>query len=332
MSYSNNQIAFTGNRPMCGHGVKVNSNESRESIINSAGLDWSIVEQPLRYELNGKQFEDTSKKVLLNGTSGELLHVASSRFKPVQPAIILNSYFNIIENMGFEMEVIGQIDNGKKIFARAKAPNNLNINGDKIEGYLTLATGNDGTMATIANIGGNRLACMNETPMLFKGQQAHRTRHNTTFNPNTMMNDLGLVEFNQHWSDFEETVQGLIDTRISSRDAISFIHGLVGTKKPIEEESTKTTNKIKQIYNNIINSAGANLSTCNGNLWGLFNGISYYTDHQIGTNENNRAKGLLMGDGLKLKNNALELLDMKVKSNAEFMPQNNALELLNIAH
>ena len=329
MSYSNNQIAFTGNRPMCGVGVQVDEFASREEIIEKAGLNWSIDEQPQKYTHNDIKYIDKSKKLLINSSNGDLLHVSSNRFKPVQPSTILNSFFDIVDSLDFQMEVIGQIDNGKKIFARAKAPNNLEINGEKIEGYLTIATGNDGSMSTIANIGGNCLACMNETPMLFAGKQAHRTRHSTSFNPEKMILDLNLKNFDSAWSDFETTVQKLVDVRVDSVKAMELIHRVIGTGKPINEESTKTINNVQQVYTNMINAAGAGIAARQGSLWGVFNGLSYYTDHQLARNENNRAKGLLMGDGLKLKNNALEILGLEAEKAFSDNPQAiNAMELL----
>ena len=333
MSYSNNQIAFTGSRPMCGIGVKVDEFATRGEIIEKANLNWSIDQQPLRYTHNNIAYIDKTKKVLINSSNGDLLHVASNRFQPVQPSTILNSFFDIVDSLGFQMEVIGQIDNGKKIFARAKAPNNLEINGEKIEGYLTIATGNDGSMSTIANIGGNCLACMNETPMLFAGKQAHKTRHSTSFKPEKMILDLNLKQFDSAWNDFEETVQKLVDTRVNSMQALKLIHQVIGTGKPIDEESTKTANNIQQVYSNMLHAAGADIAARQGSLWGVFNGLSYYTDHQLARTDNNRAKGLLMGDGLKIKNNALEILGLEAEKQFSDNPQAiDAMSLLNMPH
>jgi len=321
MSYSNNQIAFTGNRPMCGVGVQVNEFATRGEIIEKAGLNWSIDEQPVKYMHKDTEYTESSKKMLINSSNGDLLHIASNRFKPVQPSTILNSFFDIVDKLDFKMEVIGQLDNGKKVFARAKAPDNLEINGEKIEGYLTIATGNDGSMSTIANIGGNCLACMNETPMLFKGKQAHRTRHSTSFDPNKMIIDLNLKDFSSAWGSFEENVRKLVDTRVNSMQAIALIHKVIGTGKPIDEESTKTANNIQQVYSNMLNAAGADIAARQGSLWGVFNGLSYYTDHQLARTENNRAKGMLMGEGLKIKNNALELLGIEAEKQFSNNPQ-----------
>ncbi|HFC30548.1 MAG TPA: DUF932 domain-containing protein, partial [Oceanospirillales bacterium] len=96
-------------------------------------------------------------------------------------------------------------------------------------------------------------------------------------------------------------------------------------------ESTRTRNIIEQIYSNVVRSPGSQLETTHGTAWGVFNGISYYTDHQQGTNINNRAKGLLPGGtGHKMKMNALELLNMLPEniSNEAYQTQNNALEIL----
>ena len=107
MNYSKNQIAFSRKRPMCGMGARIEKGESIESIINKAGLNWTIDEQNATYNHNGSTHTDKTKKLLIKSDDSSLLHIGSNRFKLVQPSTIISTYFDIVNNLGFEMEVIG---------------------------------------------------------------------------------------------------------------------------------------------------------------------------------------------------------------------------------
>jgi phage/plasmid-like protein (TIGR03299 family) len=336
MDYLNNQTAYSSKskKPMLAIGAEVCPTDSLDTWIEAAGLDFHYNEQPLSYTHNGETIIDRSKKVISNSKTGGLIHVPSSRFKTVQPEPIVNVYREITEKLGFEMSILGQFGGGAKIWGMAKAPNELNINGDKIEGYLMLATGNDGTMPTIAKFAANRPACMNQTPMLFKSKGAqHKTRHSTSFDANKMIADMGLLEFNDAWENFEIVANRLIDTPVTSQEATQVIHKIFGTGKNLGDESTRTKNIVEQVYNNLRTSAGSELVTTRGTAWGVLNAITYYTDHQQGSDEL-RTQNAYFGRGETIKNNALELLGMiaeEKETHVEgYTSGNNALELLGL--
>ena len=69
--------------------------------------------------------------------------------------------------------------------------------------------------------------------------------------------------------------------------------------------SDRDSNKSREAQEVMHTQAGAALGE--GTFWQLFNGVTYYVDHEMGRNADNRMKSAWFGYGVKKKQDALAL-------------------------
>jgi len=306
--------------------------------IEKAGFDYKVNEQPLTYMHGEKEMVDVSKKILTNSQKGNVFNVVSNRYNVVQPNEILEFYRDLTDKNGLQLKRAGVLNGGAKVFAIAafdEAPKNKN--GDIVSKNILLSTSCDGTQATKAAVYHERLVCLNGMTAT-DCKQFVKVTHATDFNADKVKMDLNLAD--NSFKLFDEIMDELIDTKIDDKISVQVIHALIGKKDDKQDESTRTKNIMKDIFNYYKNSPGSDLSTCDNTAWGLLNGFTYYVDHVQGNNANNRANSAFFGAGNKLKNDAMSILRdvarMESKAKQEIVieqaPTNNAMELLGMQH
>lgn len=147
-------IAFRGAVPWHGLGESILPEDSVDDIRIKAGLDYDVVKTPVQYRVperaalfpNQTEAEvHTSKDkcVLYRSDTGDDLSVVSSQYQVVQPKQIVDFYRDLTEKFGFELEVVGALKGGRKVWALANTNEAFALrDDDKVKGYLLLATSN----------------------------------------------------------------------------------------------------------------------------------------------------------------------------------------------
>lgn len=160
-------IAYVGAKPWHGLGAELTPNADIETWRREAGLDWHVLEAPVLFnqQLPGaERVTETfvGRKVLYRSDTGAPLSVMSDGFNVVQPADILSLYAEIAKATGFKLETAGALDGGRRVWALAKVNDGADIVGaDRVRPYVLLATGFDGSMATVAKFTAIRVVCHN---------------------------------------------------------------------------------------------------------------------------------------------------------------------------
>ena len=164
-------IAYLGKTPWHGLGEHILPEDSIDDIRIKAGLDYDVVKTPVQYgferlgpdmlrEIHTRSSKD--RCVLYRSDTGDDLSVVSNRYQVVQPRQIVDFYRDLTERYGFQLEVVGALKGGRKVWALANTGNAFQLRDrDEVKGYLLLATSYDGTMATQARFTTVRVVCNN---------------------------------------------------------------------------------------------------------------------------------------------------------------------------
>lgn len=312
IDFSNNRanLAFTGETPWHGLGVNVDKNSSVDQWRVAAGLDWEAIKTKAQYVVNGETIPSDSEIIYRSDTKAQL-GIVTERYKPVQPAEVLEFFRGLVGAGGWGLDVVGSLDGGKKVWALAKTENEFAVKGtiDRVGMYLMLATSFDGSLATIAKFSSIRVVCNNTlTATLKDGLQAIKVGHAGTFKADKVKEQLGLIESATKQLEFEANL--LADRKITPKEATRFLIDILAGKdvKP-EELSTRSSNIIKGVFD-LYNGAGkgATLASSESTAWGLLNAVTEHVDHYSGRNDNNRLRGAWFGEGEALKLKAKDLL------------------------
>lgn len=322
-------IAYRGATPWHGLGESILPQDDVNTIRIKAGLDYDVVKTPVQYTREAGDLVDAvaelrhgpllttsaEKCVLYRSDTGDDLSVVSSKYQVVQPKEIIDFYRDLTEKFGFELEVVGALKGGRKVWALANTGNAFQLRDrDDIKGYLLLATSYDGSMATQARFTSVRVVCNNTLTLADRMGKADVTvPHSTKFNAEKVKEQLRI---GPAWERFQIDAQNM-SQRIIGRDEtvklfLDVYYGLDSVDKirafQADEKNNKAAEKfIGRMTENLFNSPGANLASARGTLWGALQAITYDVDHALpARSQNSRLDKAWFGTGEAIKRRAWE--------------------------
>lgn len=313
MSNNRNNIAFVGEVPWHGLGSQVAPKTPVDVWMKEAGLDWTAERTKALFKPEGQDIIASPFDLLYRSDTNETLGIVTPRYKIVQPKEVLEFYSDLVAVEGWDIEVAGSLDGGKRIWALAKTDASINVLGsvDRLETYLLLATSYDGTMATIGKFTSVRVVCQNTMTMslgMDEGMAKVKIPHSRTFNAQAMKEELNI--YAKATQVMEEEANVLAKRKVSDSEAVRFlIDVLAGKDVPAEDLSTRASNIITGVFDLYKGKGmGSTLKSAEGTAWGLLSAVTEHTDHHVGRNNNNRIRNGWFGGGETLKLQAKELL------------------------
>lgn len=317
-------IAFRGETPWHGLGFQILPEDSVDDIRIKAGLDYDVVKTPVQYgyeklgpdmlrEIRTRTSKD--RYVLHRSDTGDDLSVVSSKYQVVQPRQIVEFYRDLVEQYGFELEVVGALAGGRKVWALANTKSAFQLRDkDEVRGYLLLATSYDGTMATQARFTSVRVVCNNTLSLASAAGRADVTvPHNTTFDADKVKLDL---QVGKPWEEFQQQAQAM-QNRLVSRDEtvklfLQAYYGL-GTTEEIkafqaDETKAKAGEKLMgRLTTALFESPGAQLASARGTLWGALNAVTHDVDFSLPSRSSDtRLSKAWFGAGESIKQRAFD--------------------------
>lgn len=305
MSHLVQTMAYANETPWHGLGNNLAAQAAIEVWTKQAGMDWTIQESPVYFRpgVSAALASVGAQKVLFRSDTGAALSVVSQRFQVVQPQQVLEFYRDLTKAHGFTLETAGVLKGGRKVWALAKTNMTARIKGnDTMKGYLLLATGCDGTLATTAQFTSIRVVCNNTLAVaLSSGDVAVKVPHSTAFDAASVKQQLGLSS--GVWDDFIYCMKKLSERKLKIKEAEAFISQLFTDQNP-NLTNARAKQKIMALYSG--NGRGAELSSAQGTAFGLLNAVTEFTDHERkALNDDYRLDSAWFGMGAHLKGLAL---------------------------
>src|SRR5690606_12124828 len=200
MAHQLEQMAYVGDTPWHGLGNQLTQNQPIEIWAQQAGMDWRIESSNVSYMAQNERGQSIimpyeEQRVLYRSDTHAALSVVSQRYQEVQPLEVLEFYRDLTEQSGFELETAGVLKGGKKFWALARTGQTAALKGkDVSNGYILLATGCDGTLATTAQFTSIRVVCNNTLAIALRGANASvvKVPHSTRFEAEKVKQQLGI--------------------------------------------------------------------------------------------------------------------------------------------
>ena len=320
-------IAFRGETPWHGNGESILPQDDVETIRIKAGIDYDVVKTPALYTVpmdsafpgrrgGGTGIATTdSSCVLYRSDTGQDLSIVSNKYQVVQPKEVIEFYRDLTEKFGFELEVVGALAGGRKVWALANTQKALALKDeDKVKGYLLLATSYDGTMATQARFTTIRVVCNNTLSMARGEGRADLTvPHSRKFDAEAVKNALGIGEA---WERFHEQAEQMQARQMDKEEYVKLFldayYGLDTPEKRIafrqdEKNDKKASKLIERLTDALFASPGAQLASARGTLWGALNAVTYDVDHKLPSRDGGtRLNKAWFGEGNAIKSRALQ--------------------------
>jgi phage/plasmid-like protein (TIGR03299 family) len=321
-------MAYTGDTPWHLLGHQLPPKQPIEVWAQTAGMDWTIRETPVRYmtedldapeAIQPLQTLETfpEQKVLYRSDTRAPLSVVSNRYQVVQPRAVLEFYRDLTEIGGYEMETAGVLKAGRKFWALARTGKQAVFKGsDVVNGYLLLATSCDGTLATTVTPTTVRVVCNNTLSIALDGtSNAIRVPHNTRFNADAIKRQLGIAV--SQWDSFMYRMKALSERKVKSKEASDyFLQVLCGLhageavrlKRSAEQPSLPHDRALKKVLALFEGQGrGAELAAAKGTAWGLLSAMTEFVDHERRARSREyRLDSAWFGQGAALKQRALD--------------------------
>ena len=224
MSHLVETMAYVNATPWHGLGNRLTEGQPLEIWLREAGMDWDIREGPVLFEVNQEQKCYADNKVLFRNDTLAPLSVVSKRYQVVQPREVLEFYRDLVEVSGFQLETAGVLKGGKKLWALAKTGQETILRGgDRVLGYLLLATACDGTLATSAQYTSIRVVCNNTLQMAVGDDVgAVKVPHSTQFKADAVKKELGLGV--TAWESFIAGAKSMSERKVTKFEEIGRAH------------------------------------------------------------------------------------------------------------
>ncbi len=144
-------------KPWHGLGTIVTEAPASADALRIAGLDWTVVQEPIYTNFN-RMVEGYRANV--RNSDGKVLGVVSDRYKVVQNVDAF-SFTDELLGKGVRYETAGSLQEGRKVWLLARLPREYIIAGERISPYLVFSNTHDGSGSVKVAITPVRVVCNN---------------------------------------------------------------------------------------------------------------------------------------------------------------------------
>src|SRR5207247_3545561 len=153
------EIAYAGETPWHGLGVKVDGLQTAEDMIRHAGLEWMVGLRRVCGD-DGRPVE--GYRFTVREDRGLVLGVVTDQYEPIQNTQAAETIDALVTEGGAHVEVAGALDAGERCWMLAHIPADFEVvSGDAVRPYVLLAWGHDGKHGLAAKLTPIRVVCHN---------------------------------------------------------------------------------------------------------------------------------------------------------------------------
>ena len=255
-------------------------------ILDKSNLNWSVRSESIT----------TESGIILGGYSAIVrddtntpLSVRSDGYHPYQNYQLIELLDRVSQQTGLELKKGGFFKEGARVYIQLKS-NDLKLNNDRVEGYLTGINSFDGSTSLAFGPSNITISCQNSFFAAFREMDT-KIRHtkNMIIKVDEVCRSLeGVLQ--EEKKVFDNIVQ-LSETRYDDLFKDNVIKKLFNIDKDVDLNDEKalhtvTRNRLSRFYIDL----NGELNQKGDNLWGLFSGVTKYTTHSLTKGDNSENK------------------------------------------
>ena len=278
-------------------------------ILNKFKLNWNVTKLPLFSNLETDILPTNSFGIFRTDTN-EWLGTHGKNYVPLQNCFALQNFDLIntvltasqdIQDFNLQEVKAGVFLKGRKVYIQLPLRNE-EIGASQVKRWITALNSHDGSTAVAFGSQQTVIICENTFYKAYK--ELNKVRHSLHMNQKleVMVEDLNasllldklMVDEFKSW----------IDKPITTNQIDAVLKSIVSLDdtQDLEDISTRKSNQIKRINE----SFETEFATQGENLWGLFNGVTRYTNHNMFPNksQNSIQESLMLGQAAKINETA----------------------------
>lgn len=294
------QMAYAGDVPWHGLGVKVPADLTPDQILEKAGLNWNVEKVPAYAEIAGKQVS-IGQSALVRDRDNKILDVVSNDWNPVQNQEAFDFFNEFVAAGDMEMHTAGSLKGGQIVWGLARVKESFELfKGDRIDSYLLFSNFHKYGFSTDVRFTPIRVVCNNTLSLSLnsKVERMAKISHRKIFKPEAVKEMLGIAT--DKLEKYKEMAQFLGSKRAKDEDIVEYFTRIFPVTG--EKDISKNASMAMDI---LYTQPGAEYAE--GTWWQPFNAVTYLTDHLAGRSADTRLTSAWYGSNKNLKTRALEL-------------------------
>lgn len=307
MAHMVETMAYAGEVPWHGLGVKVPNDLAPAQMLEKAGLDWTVQKIPAFANVDGKQVS-IGKSALVRSMDNSILDVVSNDWNPVQNQEAFEFFDEYCRAGDMEMHTAGSLRDGQVVWALAKVKEYFELfKGDKVESFLLFTNPHRFGQCIDVRFTPIRVVCNNTLSLSLSQKSEHQVKvnHRSVFNSDDVKETLGIATGKlQKYKEMAEFLGSKRYTNDTVKEYFNKIFPVLVYNKekgPQRKEVSKSASRALEV---IHTQPGAKFAE--GSWWQAFNTVTYLTDHEIGKSADTRLASAWFGPNRALKVKALE--------------------------
>lgn len=302
------QMAYAGETPWHGLGVRVSNDLTPEQMLEAAGLDWSVEAVPLFAEVGDQRLE-TGHSALIRDRDQRVLDVITNDWNPTQNIEAFEFFNDFVAAGDMSMETAGSLKDGNVIWALAKVSESFELfdGRDRVDAYLLFTNPHQYGKSIDVRFTGIRTVCWNTLTLALqtRSKSVVKVSHRRKFDGDVVKETLGITK--DKLGKYKEMAEYLSQRRFDSENIVEYfqrVFPVVGAKSgPKKKELSKSAKSALDLH--LHAQPGAELGE--GTFWQAYNTVTYMIDHVLGRSQDTRLRSAWYGAGSDIKVNALEL-------------------------
>ena len=246
MAHNIETMAYAGEVPWHGLGVKVDGNLTPQEMLKQAQLDWTVSKRSI-FTYNNADSEKADDLImsddyymLVRDSDNNILGPCGPRFIPTQNQEAFTFFKKFTDAGNMNMHTAGSLRNGKQIWGLAEINDGFTLPGDdRIEGYLLVSVSHEWGKSNEIRFTPVRVVCNNTLSMALadKSQPAFKMPHTKVFDSQlitTAEEALGLASV--RLDEYQKSAEFLSSKKYNENKVVSYIADLLQPKLALQEK------------------------------------------------------------------------------------------------
>jgi phage/plasmid-like protein (TIGR03299 family) len=283
---------------------KVNESQFDKTLdlLQATGLNWTVSKEPL-LTADGKP---TQSFGLFRSDTQKWLGTVKSRYVPMQNATLAETIVLATSGIGLKANRGGELRGGQRIYIQTELPE-VHIGNSPVKRYITALNSHDGSTAIAFGSTNDVVMCDNTFHRVYSSGDLTRYRHTESAEERI---EEAMKRLRQALTSEADMVDAF--KRMANIPLTTEIHKKVREAVLVDgmgfdldaKLSTRRTNTMDKLDAAIARELKDEGST----LWGLFNGFTRFTNHELVPKKGEKLDFVMGGGGYAINQVAYESL------------------------
>lgn len=275
-----------------------------EEAIEHGGLDYTVEKKNLVIE--GTDLILPSHMTTVRTDTGEALGVVGNDYSILQNRNAFD-FFDSFSDGNVQIETVGALGKGERIFATAKLPHQIVVGRDDLtEMYMVMMNSHDGSLSLNVGLSPIRVVCQNTLNLAIRQGLKNKItlRHTGKIEDRAKQAGEIMRLSLKYQMELGQAFDLLYRKKVTDTAAKDLIRQIIVQDK---KDSTRMNNILDTIEASYFTGVGQKEIV--GTAWGVFNGITHYLSHEKSyKSEETKFDSLNGGESYRMITNAFNLL------------------------